>query len=179
MTDTTWETAAACREQDLSLWFPERDNGRDNHGRHAKSVCAGCPVLVACLEAALERGEEHGIWGGAGEDQRRDLNRAYTRRHQMPEGWAAKLDRHLRRLAGERMPVENRNGPNATDGLRVTYNRGCRCRACRWAAMDDVDERTHTEAPVGRLALVAVPEEQSELAAAWFGMLESEDGEVA
>ena len=35
-----------------------------------------------------------------------------------------------------------RNGPGATHGLRATYNRGCRCVACRWAAADDVAERS-------------------------------------
>lgn len=34
--------------------------------------------------------------------------------------------------------VLNRNGPGATHGLRVTYNRGCRCRPCRFAMKDDV-----------------------------------------
>ena len=30
----------------------------------AKSICAACPVLVPCLEGALERREPWGVWGG-------------------------------------------------------------------------------------------------------------------
>jgi WhiB family transcriptional regulator, redox-sensing transcriptional regulator len=30
----------------------------------AKAMCAGCPVRLACLAGALERGEPCGVWGG-------------------------------------------------------------------------------------------------------------------
>jgi WhiB family redox-sensing transcriptional regulator len=30
----------------------------------AKMLCAACPVRVACLDGALERGEPCGVWGG-------------------------------------------------------------------------------------------------------------------
>lgn len=30
----------------------------------AKQICAKCPVLVPCLEGALERREPWGVWGG-------------------------------------------------------------------------------------------------------------------
>jgi WhiB family redox-sensing transcriptional regulator len=30
----------------------------------AKEICARCPVLVPCLEGALERREPWGVWGG-------------------------------------------------------------------------------------------------------------------
>jgi WhiB family redox-sensing transcriptional regulator len=30
----------------------------------AKRICADCPVLVPCLEGALERREPWGVWGG-------------------------------------------------------------------------------------------------------------------
>ena len=30
----------------------------------AKALCAKCPVLVPCLEGALERREPWGVWGG-------------------------------------------------------------------------------------------------------------------
>lgn len=134
---TNWEDQGACRDHPIAWWFPEKALGADNHGRQAKAICATCPVIRECLEAALDRGEDHGIWGGAGEDQRRGLNRLYQHRHTTPDAWSAAIDRHLRRLTGERLPPENRNGPNATDGLRVTYNRGCRCRACRLAVAEE------------------------------------------
>ena len=30
----------------------------------AKELCRGCPARIACLTAALERGEPCGVWGG-------------------------------------------------------------------------------------------------------------------
>ena len=30
----------------------------------AKGICAECPVLAPCLEAAIERREPWGVWGG-------------------------------------------------------------------------------------------------------------------
>ena len=30
----------------------------------AKRICADCPTMVACLEAALTRNEPWGVWGG-------------------------------------------------------------------------------------------------------------------
>jgi WhiB family transcriptional regulator, redox-sensing transcriptional regulator len=33
--------------------------------RRAKELCGACPIRSACLAGALERGEPHGVWGGA------------------------------------------------------------------------------------------------------------------
>ena len=30
----------------------------------AKRICAGCPVIAPCLEAAIRRAEPFGVWGG-------------------------------------------------------------------------------------------------------------------
>lgn len=133
-----WEDDGACRDHDVALWFPERDTGVDNQGLQAKAICAQCPVVIRCLEAALDRNEEHGIWGGAGESKRRWLAR---QRRTGGDAWAHAVELHLADLrAAERTagPVVNRNGPDATHGLRATYNRGCRCKPCRMAASWDV-----------------------------------------
>ncbi len=111
-----------------------RDEGGDNHGAAAKAVCAGCPVWRECLTDAIDRREDHGIWGGAGEDLRRLLIR---KRRQGGEVWEAAMVAHEARLAGVAAGVPNRNGPKATHGLRITYARGCRCGPCRVAAVDD------------------------------------------
>jgi hypothetical protein len=154
-----WESRAACRDvppELVGMWFPAgpgedvggaNSAGGDNHGRQAKAVCATCPVWRECLEGAVERREEHGIWGGAGGDLLRALRRAWL---DGEERWEAVLVEHravldrindppppvsMRARRG-RAPVVNRNGPGATHGLRITYNRGCRCAPCKLAAVD-------------------------------------------
>lgn len=134
---------AACIDRPDVNFFPEHEQG--GSALPARKVCAQCPALVACLEGALERREDVGIWGGAGEATRRGLARAWRVRHVDPGRWDRALTRHIARLdnleaAGRlsTVPVENTNGPGATHGLRVTYNRGCRCRPCRWSTKDDV-----------------------------------------
>ena len=58
----TWEDHASCRAVPgaADLVFSE-DIGEI---ANAKRVCAECPVLAPCLEAAIERGEPCGVWGG-------------------------------------------------------------------------------------------------------------------
>ncbi|MGY3684394.1 hypothetical protein ACVWXU_008017 [Streptomyces sp. TE33382] len=46
----------------------------------AKAVCANCPVREPCLRWALENGQDSGVWGGLGEDERRALKRRARRR---------------------------------------------------------------------------------------------------
>ena len=41
----------------------------------AKSVCARCHVTDQCLDYALARHIEHGIWGGTNEADRRKIRR--------------------------------------------------------------------------------------------------------
>ena len=36
-------------------------------------MCAGCPVVVQCLEYALAQDERFGIWGGLSERERRRI----------------------------------------------------------------------------------------------------------
>ena len=58
-----WKMGAACSGQPaamVDLFFSDepRDISR------AKAVCASCEVAAACLEAALDRTEQFGVWGG-------------------------------------------------------------------------------------------------------------------
>lgn len=127
-TTTGWRARSACNGLDPAIFFPEIEEGGDNHGAEAKAVCATCPVVETCLVDAIESGQDVGIWGGTGESLRRWLARAWRAGG---ETWTAALDAHLATLHGEHRPVVDRNGKGATHGLRSTYNRGCRCRACR------------------------------------------------
>ncbi len=75
--DKTWQLRAACRGPESSLFFPptyaERKDDRDAREQRAKAICALCAVRAACLEYALAIGEQHGIWGGLTEAERRRL----------------------------------------------------------------------------------------------------------
>ena len=137
--------AAACIGRDPALWFPD-DDGPDNHGREAKAICAGCPVWKRCLVEALERREEHGIWGGAGETRRRVLRRALG-----TPAWPAVVAAHRRDLVGQATVTDRRllaaAGEGATHGNRATYARGCRCEPCAFAAAAGTAVASITRAP--------------------------------
>ncbi|GAA4888653.1 hypothetical protein GCM10023237_02480 [Streptomyces coeruleoprunus] len=45
----------------------------------AKRVCGRCPVRDQCLRWALDTGQDHGVWGGTGEDERRTIRRRAAR----------------------------------------------------------------------------------------------------
>ncbi|MGH3979876.1 MAG: WhiB family transcriptional regulator [Pseudonocardiaceae bacterium] len=80
----------ACWGVDPELFFgpadsPEGEPARDWE-RRALSVCAGCPVVAACLTEALTfpARDQHGVTGGTTAAQRRALLRAPHRR-ELPE----------------------------------------------------------------------------------------------
>ena len=62
-----WQTGAECVKHDPEMFFP----GRGQNVEKAKEVCETCDVKQACLNEALTRGYDYGIWGGATENQRR------------------------------------------------------------------------------------------------------------
>jgi WhiB family transcriptional regulator, redox-sensing transcriptional regulator len=75
-----WRDRAACRHADPELFFPISTDGPSlDQTRHAKRVCAGCPVRAACLAWALAHPGTSGIWGGTTEDERRVLAGPPTR----------------------------------------------------------------------------------------------------
>lgn len=80
ITPLSWTLLAACRGSERSLFFPpdasERKEERLARELVAKRICAGCAVREECLEAALERHESHGVWGGMNELERRSLLRS-------------------------------------------------------------------------------------------------------
>ena len=71
-----WRDNAACRDADPELFFPDGDlRSALAQVKTAKLICRGCPVTATCLNWALARGQEAGIWGGLTEDERRRLPR--------------------------------------------------------------------------------------------------------
>lgn len=64
-----WMLHAACRNVDPELFYPDRGGP----ATAAKHVCAGCPVKTNCLDYALARGDNHGIYGGLNPWERHQL----------------------------------------------------------------------------------------------------------
>jgi WhiB family redox-sensing transcriptional regulator len=60
--DDIWLRDARCRSAGVptGIFFSE-DLGEITR---AKAICAECPVMLSCLEAAVARGEPWGVWGG-------------------------------------------------------------------------------------------------------------------
>lgn len=76
-------TEAACRHADPALFFGtegETGRNRDRRVTEAREVCFGCPVRVACLNAATARHELWGVWGGTDFETGRVQRSAQTTR---------------------------------------------------------------------------------------------------
>ncbi|HEU4674610.1 MAG TPA: WhiB family transcriptional regulator [Motilibacteraceae bacterium] len=72
-----WQTLAACRRADPTLFFAgdaERGGARRRREEAALAVCTSCPVQVDCLAHALQVREPYGLWGGLSEGE---LHRRY------------------------------------------------------------------------------------------------------
>jgi WhiB family redox-sensing transcriptional regulator len=78
-----WLDLGACRDEDPDLFFPIAPAGPSlAQVAAAKVVCARCTVRDACSRFALETHQDHGVWGGMSEEERRAMWRA---RRDQPE----------------------------------------------------------------------------------------------
>lgn len=78
--NTDWRAHSACKDEDPELFFPIGNTGPALlQIEEAKAVCRNCPVMERCLQWALESGQEHGVWGGTDEDDRRRMKRRAAR----------------------------------------------------------------------------------------------------
>jgi WhiB family transcriptional regulator, redox-sensing transcriptional regulator len=66
-TKTDWFENAACRGEDINLFFP----GTGEIPFTAFAICSRCPVRRECLDYALTNHIQHGVFGGIGPRQRR------------------------------------------------------------------------------------------------------------
>ena len=76
-----WRELSACRHSDPELFFPVVPSGpgRDQLAA-AKAVCASCAVRAECLSYSMATVQDHGVWGGTSEEERRAMRRARLRR---------------------------------------------------------------------------------------------------
>jgi WhiB family redox-sensing transcriptional regulator len=67
----SWRDAAACRGEDVDLFFPIGCSAEfAPEIEKAKAVCRACPVVEDCLRHAITSPEKYGIWGGFTEQER-------------------------------------------------------------------------------------------------------------
>lgn len=64
-----WHRLAACATVPSSVFFSATVRAT----ARARRVCASCEVRQRCLDDALRRRDEHGIWGGLTPDERAAL----------------------------------------------------------------------------------------------------------
>lgn len=64
-----WRESALCAQVGPDLFFP----GKGESVREARRVCSSCGVRAECLAYALDHDEQHGVWGGMSERQRRRM----------------------------------------------------------------------------------------------------------
>jgi WhiB family transcriptional regulator, redox-sensing transcriptional regulator len=73
----SWQAKAACRGPQARVFFPpshfERKDEKEFRETSAKGICAQCPVRRECLNYAISIREQHGIWGGLNEIERRHV----------------------------------------------------------------------------------------------------------
>lgn len=75
-----WRRRAACRLMPAEMFFPVGSTGLAvEDAIEAKAVCTNCEVRAACLAFAIDTRQEFGIWGGADEEERRELTRRARR----------------------------------------------------------------------------------------------------
>ena len=75
-----WRHRAECLTEDPELFFPVGTTGPAlAQVEEAKNVCRRCEVREECLRWALEAGQDHGVWGGMSEDERRAMKRRASR----------------------------------------------------------------------------------------------------
>lgn len=79
---SSWLRQAKCSPEEAELFFApmEEERGREAV-KVAKAICNGnddrppCEVRAECLTYAIENNENHGVWGGLDEVERRRLVR--------------------------------------------------------------------------------------------------------
>lgn len=79
---------AACAEpwQEAEDWFSNDERVKAD----AKAVCKSCQVRLECLDAAIERQERHGIYGGVDMAGNKNL-----------DDWRARVLKERKRVARE------------------------------------------------------------------------------
>lgn len=81
-----WRLRAKCRDEDLTLFFPDRAPAGSRIGLDpyqapdlyaaARRVCTGCPTRRECLDLVVglpDTNDQHGMFGGYSPTERRQI----------------------------------------------------------------------------------------------------------
>jgi WhiB family redox-sensing transcriptional regulator len=112
-----WQSRGLCAQTDPEAFFPAKGDS----AREAKRLCARCPVRAECLAYALANNEQHGVWGGLSERERRRLPRATPAAESLAEG-----EKRCRACQKIRPASEFYEDPRASDGLKSSCKGCCR-----------------------------------------------------
>lgn len=81
--DPMWRERAACAGTNSDVFFGldgERGPERERREGIAAAFCrTNCPVMLECRAWAMDSGQDSGVWGGLGEEERRSLKRRKAR----------------------------------------------------------------------------------------------------
>ncbi|WP_101790981.1 WhiB family transcriptional regulator [Nonomuraea indica] len=80
--DWGWTDWAACRGQDLVLFFGpagEKQNEKRHREARAVAICDRCPVKLKCRQTAFVLKQDEGVWGGLGEEERKTKRRTWVK----------------------------------------------------------------------------------------------------
>lgn len=72
---------AACIDVDPELFFIDEESSDSQElTAQALSICNSCPIRLKCLEEAIKKRNQIGIWGGTTTQERDKLIKSYRKR---------------------------------------------------------------------------------------------------
>ncbi|HEX3899863.1 MAG TPA: WhiB family transcriptional regulator [Mycobacteriales bacterium] len=78
--ELTWRAGAECQSDNATHFYApshfERKPEKDQREGAARALCRRCKVKDQCLAYSLQVAENHGIWGGLNELERKRLLRS-------------------------------------------------------------------------------------------------------
>jgi WhiB family redox-sensing transcriptional regulator len=130
-----WMDRAACNGTDVNF-FPEVGET----AAAARALCKDCPVREECLQWAVDRGEEHGVFGGLSAKDRRFIEPGSS-------SWQCSIClRAFRTSSGLSTHRARYCGITAAHGTHGTYGKGCRCSQCKSGHAAYMRQRRQKEA---------------------------------
>jgi WhiB family transcriptional regulator, redox-sensing transcriptional regulator len=106
--DRSWRDRAACRGEDLGVFFPPPGPAALAEVVKARAICGRCPVRSVCLAFAQALVITSGIWGGLTPEERRRQRRGQAearRRERDAAIVAAAAEGHTREQIAEEFGV--------------------------------------------------------------------------